>query len=194
LSQIKVTKGLLDNVLHRVLKSRSDAMNVNELPAYDTSDNSTGCCPRFNAKGWDEQDLHFQNKLFVRAKTRSLFHIPINMGQVFKKTFKAIEAAGARNDQDFIVMSRDLSPWTSEHYFSVSKEVPGLDMRRLSGDFLTKVFEGPFKNVPKWEKENVLLAAQRGKRILKNFFFYTTCPRCAKVYGKNFVVAVGQVG
>jgi hypothetical protein len=36
-------------------------MNVNELPAYDASDNPTGCCPRFNANGWDRQNLQFRD-------------------------------------------------------------------------------------------------------------------------------------
>ena len=25
------------------------------------------------------------------------------------------------------------------------------------------------------------------------FFYYTTCPRCAKQYGKNYVVGLAQV-
>ena len=168
-------------------------MNVNQLPAYDASDNPTGCCPRFKPTGWDGQDLYFREKLFVRAKTRSLFHIPIDMSQMFRRIFTAIEAAGARSDKDFIVMSHDLSAWSSEHYFSVTKEVPGQQMCRVSGDFLTKVFEGPFKDVPKWENEVASYAAEHGKRVDRAFFFYTTCPRCAKHYGKNYVVAVAQV-
>jgi hypothetical protein len=59
-------------------------MEINALPEYDTSDNPTGCCPKFHPENWDSQDLHFQDKLFVRAKTRSLGHIPLNMGSVFR--------------------------------------------------------------------------------------------------------------
>ena len=85
-------------------------MNINELPAYDATDNPTGCCPRFNPKGWDRQDLHFAEKRFAMARTRSVFHIPINMSQVFKKTLGAIEAAGAHSDKDFIVLSAICRP------------------------------------------------------------------------------------
>lgn len=70
-------------------------MEINTLPKYDMTDNPTGCCPRFDPDNWDGQDLHFQDKLFVRTRTRSLAHIPLNMGSVFKRTFKAIEKAGA---------------------------------------------------------------------------------------------------
>ena len=33
----------------------------------------------------------------------------------------------------------------------------------------------------------------RGFRTLKSYYFYTTCPKCAKEYGKNYVVAVSEV-
>lgn len=168
-------------------------MQTNALPHYDASDNPTGCCPRFDPQGWDDQDLHFDDKLFVRATTRGLFHIPLNMGSVFKRTFAAIEAAGARDDGDFIVLSRDSSPWTGEHYFAVSRPLPGADMAKLSGDYLTKVFEGPFSDAPKWEAEMADFVAAHGRRLERNYYFFTTCPRCAKVYGKNYVVAVARL-
>lgn len=84
-------------------------MEINSLPKYDMSDNPTNCCPRFNTEGWDEQELHFKDKLFVKAKTKSIFHIPINMGSVFPKTFGAIEKADAQDDDDLIVLSYDPS-------------------------------------------------------------------------------------
>ena len=71
--------------------------------------------------------------------------------------------------------------------------MPGQEMCPLSGDFMTKVCEGPFKNAPKWEREVIAFAADFGKRVDKTYFFYTTCPRCAKYYGKNYVVAVAQL-
>lgn len=169
-------------------------METNRLPRYEESDNPTGCCPRFNPQGWDGQDLHFSDKPFLRVTTRSLFHVPINMGRVFKRTFAAIEAAAARGDGEFIVLSRDLSPWSSEHFFAVSRAVPGQEMRTLSGDYVTAVFEGPYQLAPKWEKEMAARVEARGKRPDAIYFFYTTCPRCAAVYGKNYVVGIAKCG
>jgi hypothetical protein len=167
-------------------------METNALPKYDMTDNPTGCCPRFKPEGWDDQELHFRDKLFVRAKTTSVGHIPINMGGVFSRTFQAIEAADA-SSEDFIVMSRDKSAWSAEHLFAVKAEVPGQDMVKLSGDFLTTVYEGPFKEVPHWHEQTVQKAAARGKQTDNVYFFYTTCPKCAKTYGKNYVVALAQI-
>ena len=168
-------------------------LEKNALPHYDTSDNETGCCPRFNPEGWDEAELHFENKPFVRAETKSIFHIPMNMGSVFSKTFRDIEKAGAHSDDDFIVLSRDLSNWKGEHFFSVTGDVPGHESIRISGDFITKVFEGPFRNMGSWEREVESFVASRGMATPKTYYFYTTCPKCAKVYGKNYVVAIAEV-
>jgi hypothetical protein len=32
-----------------------------------------------------------------------------------------------------------------------------------------------------------------GKEFKDLYFFYTTCPNCAKVYGKNYVVLLAAV-
>lgn len=168
-------------------------MEINTLPHYDQSDNPTGCCPRFSPAGWDEQELHFRDKLFVEAHTRSAFHIPLNMGGMYTRTMEAITNAGALDDDDLIVLSHDPSPWSGEHLFSVKKDVPGQQMTRLSGEYLTKVFEGPYKDVPHWEEAMASFVESRGKQLDKMYFYYTTCPKCAKTYGKNFVVAVAQV-
>jgi hypothetical protein len=168
-------------------------METNALPKYDMSDNKTNCCPRFNPEGWDDQELHFRDKLFVKAKTRSIFHIPINMGAVFEKTFSDIEKENGYRDDDLIIMSCDPTAWRGEHYFSVIKDIPGHEMIKMTGDFLTKVFEGPYKNAPKWEKEMAELVKSKGKQVKKTYFFYTTCPKCAKVYGKNYIVAVTEL-
>lgn len=168
-------------------------MDVNAVPSYNMGDKPTGCCPRFTPRGWDEQELHFKDKLFVRATTRAIGHIPVNMGSVFSKTFKAIEDAGAQADDGFIVLSRDPSAWSGEHYFAVTKDVPGQEMVHMSGDFVTRVFEGPFRNAPTWCAKTEEYVKEHGKVLDDTYFFYTTCPKCAKHYGKNYVVAVARV-
>ena len=60
-------------------------------------------------------------------------------------------------------------------------------------DFLTKVFEGPYQNVGKWAMEMAEYVKGKGKEIKKLYFSYTTCPKCAKAYGKNYVVLFAQI-
>ncbi len=168
-------------------------MRVNETPRYDDSINETGCCPKFNPEGWDNQELHFKDKKFVRAETISAAHIPINMGKVFGRVHKHIEAANAMNIEDALVLSRDLSAFKGEHLFAVHDDVAKEEMITLSGDYLTKVFEGPYREAKHWLGEMEDLAHAAGKSPKEIYFFYTTCPKCAKAYAKNYVVGVVSV-
>ncbi|MGX8012412.1 hydrolase [Mesorhizobium sp. ORM8.1] len=104
-----------------------------------------------------------------------------------------MDDAGASAEDQYIVLSRDLSAWTSEHLFSVSKAVPEEEMTPLTGDFVTKVFEGAFKQVRGWHEEMLELARQRNPKASDVYFFYTTCPKCAAAYGKNYVVGVAKI-
>ncbi len=168
-------------------------MKTNALPHYDESVNPTGCCPKFNPEGWDGQELHFDKKEFVRAKTLSLFHIPLNMDRVFRRVQSHIVAADAYDPDNMIVLSRDLSAWQAEHLFSVSKSVPGEEAITLTGNFITKVFEGPYRQARVWFDEMKQLARIKSGEAKEVYFFYTTCPKCAKAYGKNYVVGVAKV-
>jgi hypothetical protein len=168
-------------------------MQTNTLPRSDMSVNTTGCCPKFNPQGWDAQGLHFRDKRFVRATTRSLMHVPLNMGKVFARVMAHIDKAGALDASDYIVLSRDTSAFAAEHMFAVPKAVADEEMTTLSGDFITKVFEGPYKNAEQWRKDMADLVHARGSEPKSIWFFYTTCPKCAKAYGENYVVGVAEL-
>ncbi len=168
-------------------------MEVNQLPKINMDTSETGCCPKFNPEGWDENEFVFNNKLFVKAKVRNFMHFPLNMGPVFKRTMKNIEDAGANPRDSYLILSYDSSAWSGEHYFAVEKDVPGEEMARLSGRYITKVYEGPFKEVGKFVREMTEHVKNKGKDMKKLYFFYTTCPKCLKHYGKNYIVAFAEI-
>ncbi len=168
-------------------------MQTNRLPEYDDSVNLTGCCARFDPEGWDDQVLHFKDRLFVRATSVSLAHVPLNMGKVFTRVLGHIAKAGAQDPHQMLVMSRELSAFQDEHLFAVTGPVPGEEMTRISGDFVTKVFEGPYSAVGRWHKDMLAQAKALGKTARSVAFYYTTCPSCAKVYGRNPVVGLVEV-
>jgi hypothetical protein len=152
----------------------------------------TGCCPRFNPEPWDEKEVTWQDKLFIKDHVRSFLHIPLNFGKVVVKNMEMIEATDAFAPQP-LMLSEEKSLWGSDVYIAVSKEVPRTEMTKISGTFLTKVFEGPYKNAGKWAKEMEAYVKSKGKEIKKMYFFYTTCPKCAEVYGKNYTVLLAKV-
>lgn len=120
-------------------------------------------------------------------------HIPLNMGSVFKRVQSKMAEAGAYDPDNFIVLSRDLTPWKAEHLFAVSAPVPDEEHVALTGDSLTKIFEGPYRKAKDWYADMQGVAVKAGKTDDEVYFFYTTCPKCAKAYGKNHVVGVVKV-
>jgi hypothetical protein len=169
------------------------AMQTNALPHQDLSDRPTGCCPRFDPAGWDGVELHFRDKRFIRAETRSAMHLPLNMSKVFGRVHAHIEAAGGYDPDNTIVLSRDLSPWKAEHLFATEGDVPDEDATTLSGDFVTKVFDGPYNEAKSWYGEMEDMVRAQGKEPARIYFYYTTCPRCAKAMGHNYVVGVAEI-
>jgi len=159
-------------------------------PPYPTE---TGCCPRFNPDPWNEQEVHWENKLFLKDRVRCLFHIPINFGQVMRRVSGQIAQANAFTPEPPVMLSEHTSPWNMDLYLEVTREVSGAEMARLSGTYLTKVFEGPFKNTRQWCAAMAEWVRSKGRAIKREFMYYTTCPRCARHYGKNYVVIFAEV-
>lgn len=167
-------------------------MGVQTLPRLDMSTTETDCCPKFDPAAWDKKTFTFDKKKFVRTTNPQLWHMPLGLRGMMNDTFRAIEDAGASTD-DFVLLSGETSKWKGEHYFAVSKEVPGLENVEMSGDFETRVFEGPYREIPKWIEQLKAYVSARGKKMQEMYFYYTTCPSCARKYGKNYVVGFAKV-
>lgn len=154
--------------------------------------NLTGCCDPFNPDPWQDKEITWSDKIFVKDHVTSFLHIPLNMGKKVVKNLELIEKANAKAPQQ-LMLTDEKSLWGADIYIDVSKAVPGAQMATISGTFLTKVFEGPYQNVGKWAQGMKEYVEKKGKQIKKLYFSYTTCPGCAKVYGKNYVVLFAQI-
>lgn len=154
--------------------------------------NPDECCPKFDPEPWNEKELQWTDRRFVKDRVTSLFHIPLNFGAVMRRNVGAIEAADA-SPETMVVLSDENSLWGADVYIEVTKDIPGANMVIIKGTFLSKVFEGPYRNLKQWTEEMKSFVQSRGKAIQKLYYFYTTCPKCAKKYGKNYVVILAQV-
>ena len=152
----------------------------------------TGCCEPFNPEPWQEKEISWQDKLFVKDHVTSFLHIPLNMGRIITKNLALIEKANAKAPYQ-LMLTDEKSLWGSDIYIDVSRDVPNARMATLSGAFLTKVFEGPYQDVGKWAEEMKEYVKSKGRALKKMYFSYTTCPKCAKAYGKNYVVLFAQI-
>jgi len=153
------------------------------------------CCPKFNPEPWDEKEIEWKDKLFIQDSMFQFMHIPVfGFGKTVARMQNKIESAGAKvDDKEALMLSFDPSPWKSYLFINVTKEIPGAENVKISGKFLTKVFDGPFQNVPKWIKTMDEYVSSKDKKVKKYYFYYTTCPKCAKKYGHNYVVIFAEV-
>ena len=157
---------------------------------YENSE--TGCCPRFNPEPWDGKEIVFKGKLFLKDHYRSFLHIPLGFGKLMVKNMELIKNSNALTPEP-LMLCDEKSMWGADCYIAVNKPVPGAKMEKISGRFLSKAFEGNYKEMGNWIKEMQAYVKSKGKEAKKLLFFYTTCPACAKHYGKNYVVILAAV-
>jgi hypothetical protein len=164
----------------------------------ETKDNlqEIECCPKFDPQLWEGKEIIWQDKLFVRDTVPQLFHIPLpgSFGKAVTRMWKKIEASGAKpENSDFLMLTSETSQWKGEIYINVTGEVPDAENVRLSGTYLTKVFDGGYNDVPKWIKEMERYVFEKGESVKNYYLYYTTCPKCAKKYGHNYTVVFAGV-
>jgi hypothetical protein len=155
------------------------------------------CCPKFDPQPWENVTHEWKDKLFLVDSMPQFMHMPLP--GVYAKTITrmwnlAQKYEAAPEMKDFLLLAYDPSPWKSILYLSITKEIPDeKQMEKLSGTFFTKVFDGPFQNVPKYIKETEALLATQGKKAKKYYFYFTTCPKCAKKWGHNYMVVFAEI-
>ncbi len=154
------------------------------------------CCVKFEPGSWDAKTYIWVDKPFITESLPTFFHIPLPpmIGKMLWRMWDQAKAAGAATEmKDCIMMATDPTPWKSQWYMLVTKDVPGAQNIKLSGTFMTKVFEGPYKAVPRFMKEMDMYLAKSSKKAKMVYFHYASCPKCAKKYGHNYMVAFAQV-
>lgn len=166
-------------------------MNNQNQPAAETPDKAE-CCPRFNPAPWDNKTLEWNDKKFVTGKVKTIFNMPVNFGAVITKLMETVDQAGAQVP-DNLCLSDHTSRSNMDLYLAVDKEIPGAANTTLSGKYYSKVNEGGFKDTGQWCQDFEKSVKEKGREVKKWYMWYTTCPKCAKKYGRNYVVIIGKI-
>ncbi len=80
-----------------------------------------------------------------------------------------------------------------EQYLAVDREVHSAENVLLSGNYISKVYEGPFKDKVIWKQEFAKFTAGKTLKTGEQYTWYTTCPRCAKMHRNYYVVNLAEV-
>ncbi|PWD97718.1 hydrolase [Marinilabilia rubra] len=152
---------------------------------------SEKCCPKFDPAPWQEKRFDWHDKLFVKDHVFTLFYMPITFGRTVKRMLKKLEASDA-TCQDNMILSDHTSKWNMDLYMAVDKPLKDAENVTFNGHMLSKVYEGPYKDTGKWCNDFETFAGEHKLNINQWFMWYTTCPKCAKKYGKNYVAILGK--
>ncbi|MBP7850935.1 MAG: hypothetical protein KA053_11750 [Lentimicrobiaceae bacterium] len=150
------------------------------------------CCPAFDPAPWEDKIIEWERKRFLKGKVFTFMYMPVNFGGVIRKMMKTIMGAKAEMP-DNLGLSDHTSAWNMDLYLAVDREVHGYPNVFLSGKYYSRVYEGPFKDTSKWLADIKSHTKSKGINIGKPYMWYTTCPKCAKKYGKNYVVILAEI-
>jgi hypothetical protein len=155
-------------------------------------ENEKECCPKFNPEPWENKIFEWDNKKFIKAKVFTLFYMPINFGSVITKLMERFNKESAQIP-DYLCLSEHTSLWNMNIYLATDRDISGLEHITLSGKYLSKVYEGDFSKTGEWCEDFNKYAKSHNLKIGKFYMWYTTCPKCAKKYGKNYVVIISEI-
>jgi hypothetical protein len=157
---------------------------------------ATCCCPVFDTTRYNENvQVTWNEKLFLQESVWTFLYIPLTFGRATRRALTKIEQAHAQVSlNEDLLLDDFISPWRSNIYFAISKPVPHAKMTKISGTFVTKTFEGPYHKCGEWMQDTKAFVREKtGKDPLKVYAHYSTCPKCAQEYGKNYVVMFAQI-
>lgn len=159
--------------------------------------NNQCCCPQFNVEKWDKKTFNWSNKQFIKESIPTLFHIPFPpmIGKKITKMWKLAEGIQAtdQNKEDTLVLFTDPSPFKSEIYLSVTKNIPNANNISISGAFVSRVFDGSYNAIPKLIKQMNEYLGEIGKKARNYYVHYAYCPKCAKKFGHNYMILFAEV-
>ena len=155
------------------------------------------CCPKFNQDKWDEKTFKWKHKQFIKESVPTFFHIPLPpmIGKKITNMMKMAEGSKKleSNKEDILLLFADPSAFRSDIYLSVTDKVPNANNTDISGTFMSKVFDGAYKEVPKFLKQMDAYLNKQHKNAKNYYVHYAYCPKCAKAAGHNYMVLFAEV-
>lgn len=152
----------------------------------------TECCPPFDPIPWDNQLIEWSDKLFIRDKVFCLLNMPLNFSKVMTRVMTKTEKHGATVPQG-LCLSDHTSSWNMDIYLAVDKEIPEAENVKMTGKFYSRFYEGDFRKTGEWITDFKKQTTEKQLSTGKMYLWYTTCPQCAKIYGKNYVVILANI-
>ena len=152
----------------------------------------TGCCPPFDPTPWNDQIIEWYDKLFIKDKVFCILNMPVNFGKVITRIMSKADKH-AVTVPDAMCLSDHTSAWNMDVFVAVDKKIPDAKNVKITGKFYCRVYEGDFRKTGEWISDFKKTSSEKHFSTGKMYMWYTTCPKCAKKYGKNYVVILSKI-
>lgn len=149
-------------------------------------------CRQLDPAAWDSKEFDLSRRYFIKGRVTSIFHMPLNIAAVIARLVKQAEAAGAMPGEYF-ALTDESSLWGADFLMEVTKSVAGADNELVTGRWLAKVFEGQYSKMGEWIGQMKAELKKRNREMGRLLFYYSACLKCAKKFGKNYVVIFAQI-
>lgn len=162
--------------------------------------NNQECCPEFKPGKWDKKSFNWEEKQFIKESIPTFFHIPFPP-MIGKKITRMMNLATSADKIDskkdeVLVLFQDPGVFRSNVYISVTGAVPGANNAKIPGNFIARVYDGPYNAVPKFIKDMNMFLETEGKKIPRDdeyYIHYAYCPKCAKKYGHQYMILFARI-
>jgi len=149
-------------------------------------------CPQLKKEDWHIVKHVWDKRPFYKTHYRCFLNIPTNLQKVVRESLTTLEKRNLLEKTPIIFSVRE-NMWGGDLLISIKKQVRDLETRALSGQYISFLFNGDYKNVPAWVKK----VTDYGRREYLNFsellIWHVTCPRCAKFYGNSQTVIFAKM-
>jgi hypothetical protein len=155
------------------------------------------CCPKFNLEKWNDKMFVWNKKKFIKTSVPTFFRIPFPpmIGKKMTRIMEIAENADklTENKEDILMLFSNLNTFKSELYLSVTGDIPNSKNTTISGVLISKVFDGAYKDLPKYIKQMSADLRKQNKEAKKYYVHYAYCPKCTKKFGHNYMVLFAEV-
>ena len=163
----------------------------------ENQNDSSVCCPLFKPEKWDKKSFTWTDMKFIKETIPEFFHIPSPnaIDKKITKMWSSIEKTDAmlENKDDTLILFHDPTPFRGEIFIAVSKEVPNENNVVLSGNFVSRVYDGGYNDISRFIKDMNSYLAESQKKAKDFYIHYAYCPKCAEKYGHNYMIIFAEV-
>ncbi len=156
------------------------------------TDVTTECCPPFDPEPWDKQELHWENRRFVKDRVRSLLPHPAEHRHIGTARYRP-DSSGRHFPETMVILSNENSLWGADVYIEVTKDIPVPTWRPSPERSSRRSSRGRIETLENGSKRCRITSGAKARERSNSTSSTPPAPSVQKKCGKNYVAILAQV-